>query len=116
MSNSQNLRKRLGDLAYYVTQQKGTEKPYSGEYNNHFPKGGYYSCVVCETPLFTSTHKFESHCGWPAFNASLSDKIKGNIDLQFFLFILAFCYLIFWGLGEEIRNLFFFGTIIKLGC
>ena len=77
MSNKNNLQKRIGDLAFYVTQQKGTEKPNSGQYNLHFKKGGFYSCIVCDTPLFTSTHKFESHCGWPAFNASISDKIKG---------------------------------------
>ena len=75
-----NLRKRIGDLAYYVTQQAGTEKPFTGEYNDHYPGKGYYSCVVCDEPLFTSNQKFNSHCGWPAFNQSLKEKIKGIIN------------------------------------
>ena len=41
-----SLKKRIGDLAYYVTQKQDTERPYTGEYNNHFPKTGFYSCIV----------------------------------------------------------------------
>ena len=72
------LKKRIGDLAFFVTQQQGTEKPYSGQYNDHFPKSGLYSCVVCDEPLFYSKQKFKSHCGWPAFNEAISGKINGK--------------------------------------
>lgn len=56
----------LSPQALYVTQEKGTERPFTGEYNNHF-ESGLYHCVVCDAPLFSSEHKFESGCGWPSF-------------------------------------------------
>lgn len=60
------LRKRLSRDQYYVTQQCGTEPPFSGRYWNH--KGdGVYRCVVCETELFPSDTKFDSGTGWPSF-------------------------------------------------
>ena len=73
-----DLKKRIGDIAFFVTQNKGTEKPFSGEYNLHFPKGGYYSCIVCDEPLFKSEQKFETHCGWPAFNSSIAGGVIGK--------------------------------------
>ncbi|MBE2276659.1 MAG: peptide-methionine (R)-S-oxide reductase MsrB [Rhodobacteraceae bacterium] len=51
---------------FRVTQQNGTERPFSGEYDHHFEPGLYVDIVSGE-PLFTSSQKFNSGCGWPAF-------------------------------------------------
>lgn len=59
---------------YAVLREKGTERPYTGEYDKHFEKG-HYVCAACENPLFTSDTKFNSHCGWPSFDAA----IKGSV-------------------------------------
>ncbi|XP_065212705.1 methionine-R-sulfoxide reductase B1 isoform X5 [Planococcus citri] len=76
----EELKKRLTPLQYEVTQEKGTEKPYSGKYLKTSDKG-VYSCVVCNLPLFSSDTKYDSSCGWPAFNEVLDQgKIKLTKD------------------------------------
>ena len=57
---------------YYVLRQKGTERPFTGQYWNHFESGTYY-CGACDTPLFKSKDKFESGCGWPSFSKELEE-------------------------------------------
>ncbi|MFY8160588.1 MAG: peptide-methionine (R)-S-oxide reductase MsrB [Candidatus Kapaibacteriota bacterium] len=59
---------------YRILRQKGTERPYSGEYNVFYKKG-QYACTACGNVLFTSDTKFDSHCGWPSFYDAL-DKTK----------------------------------------
>jgi peptide-methionine (R)-S-oxide reductase len=67
-------------LQFFVTRQKGTERPFSGEYDLFFEKG-YYVCVCCETKLFDSDHKYNSGCGWPAFSdVAHKDSFKEVID------------------------------------
>ncbi|KAF6206841.1 hypothetical protein GE061_018077 [Apolygus lucorum] len=65
--NKEDLKKKLTPLQYHVTQEKGTERPHTGEYDKFFEEG-MYSCVVCGQNLFSSKTKFDSGCGWPAFN------------------------------------------------
>ena len=60
------LKKRLTPEQFYVTQEKGTERPFSNEYWNHYEEG-IYLCIVCENELFLSNHKFDSSSGWPSF-------------------------------------------------
>lgn len=67
---------RIGPVAYGVTQRAETEAPYSGEYDDFFEKGLYVD-VVSGEPLFLSTAKFDSGCGWPAFCRPVSrDAVK----------------------------------------
>ena len=64
--SNEDLRTRLTPEQYYVTQEKGTERAFTGVYwdtHNH----GMYHCIVCNTPLFASEAKFDSGCGWPSF-------------------------------------------------
>jgi peptide-methionine (R)-S-oxide reductase len=67
MSKSkEELRKKLTPEQYYITQEKGTERPFTGEYY-HFKGEGTYRCVVCGNELFASETKYESGSGWPSF-------------------------------------------------
>lgn len=63
---AQDLRSRIGDLAYEVTQNAATERAFTGEYDEFFERGLYVD-VVSGEPLFTSRDKYDSGCGWPAF-------------------------------------------------
>ncbi|XP_063233954.1 methionine-R-sulfoxide reductase B1 isoform X5 [Bacillus rossius redtenbacheri] len=65
--SKEELKKRLTPLQYHITQEKGTERPFTGQFNK-FSEEGTYLCVVCRAELFSSRTKFESGCGWPAFN------------------------------------------------
>jgi peptide-methionine (R)-S-oxide reductase len=67
---------------YRVLRKKGTEASFSGEYWNHFEKG-YYACVACKSPLFTSDAKFNSECGWPSFDQAIKGSVIYKDDSTF---------------------------------
>ncbi|XP_071279595.1 methionine-R-sulfoxide reductase B3 isoform X2 [Agelaius tricolor] len=81
--SQEELRKRLTPLQYHVTQEKGTESAFEGEYTHHKAQG-IYKCVVCGTPLFKSETKFDSNSGWPSFYDVISpDAIAFNDDFSY---------------------------------
>lgn len=65
---------KLSEEEFRVLRQKGTEAPYTGIYNTHY-ENGMYHCKGCGEALFESTSKFDSGCGWPAFDAPLKKGI-----------------------------------------
>ena len=65
-------RDKLTPEQYYVCREKGTERPFSGEYWNT-TTAGRYLCRCCETELFASETKFDAGCGWPSFYQTLEN-------------------------------------------
>jgi peptide-methionine (R)-S-oxide reductase len=72
---------KLTPEQYRVTQQSGTERPFTGEYDHHFEPGIYVDIVSGE-PLFASSAKFNSGCGWPAFSRPI-DNVTEHSDTTF---------------------------------
>jgi peptide-methionine (R)-S-oxide reductase len=77
-------RSELSPQEYAVLRQADTERPFVGEYtDNH--RVGIYRCRACNTELFRSTEKFDSHCGWPSFFSPLAgDRIIEREDNTMF--------------------------------
>ena len=58
-----------------VIEQKGTEYPFTGEYDDFYEEGGYV-CRRCDAELYRSDDKFDAHCGWPAFDQEVPGAVK----------------------------------------
>ncbi len=72
-------RQQLTREEYNVLRQAGTERPYTGEYVDT-KTNGVYRCRACNSELFRSDTKFESHCGWPSFFAPLAGDTVNYIE------------------------------------
>lgn len=76
----ENLKQKLTDMQYYVTQESGTEPPFQNEYDAHYDEGIYVD-VVSGKPLFSSHDKFDAGCGWPSFSKPIeSAEVTEHFD------------------------------------
>lgn len=62
-----------------IILNKGTEMPFTGEYDRHYANGTYI-CRQCDAPLYYSDSKFDAHCGWPAFDQEIPGAVKREPD------------------------------------
>jgi peptide-methionine (R)-S-oxide reductase len=70
-------KERLTDIQYHVAREQGTERPFANPYHDN-KKIGLYRCVGCDTPLFSSTTKFDSGTGWPSFTTPVDKRTLGE--------------------------------------
>ena len=67
-------KEKLTPEEYYILREKGTERPFSGKYNDFFEEGSYV-CAACGNKLFNSDAKFDSSCGWPSFDQAIEGSV-----------------------------------------
>jgi peptide-methionine (R)-S-oxide reductase len=80
--DDKELRGKLSDEQYQVTQCSATERPFTGKYVDH-KADGTYCCVCCNAPLFSSEHKYDSGSGWPSFWLPLAgEAVKTKRDMS----------------------------------
>ena len=72
--SDEQWRAQLSPMQYQVTRHAATERPFSGEYWDHFADGRY-DCIGCGTPLFESATKFDAGCGWPSYWAPVNAEV-----------------------------------------
>ena len=71
---------KLSQEQFHILRKKGTERPFTGQFNLHKEKGTY-TCAGCGESLFTDEMKFDSGCGWPSFDKEIAgEKIKQVLD------------------------------------
>ena len=69
----EELKNKLTEMQYYVTQENGTEPPFRNEYDSHFEEGIYVD-IVSGKPLFSSKDKYDAGCGWPSFTKPIEEE------------------------------------------
>jgi peptide-methionine (R)-S-oxide reductase len=80
MSKENDLKEKLSDEQFQVTQNAGTERAFTGKYVDH-KSDGMYHCVCCDAPLFSSEHKYDSGSGWPSFWLPMAgEAVRTNVD------------------------------------
>lgn len=80
IKTDEEWRQELTPEQYRVARQKGTERPFTGEYYTS-QETGTYKCAACGNDLFTSDAKFDAGCGWPSFTAPVAeDNVRTEVD------------------------------------
>ncbi len=80
--SKRELKKKLSDIQYHVTQESGTEPPFRNEFWDHKEEGIYVD-IVSGKPLFSSLDKFDSNCGWPSFTKPIDEEeVEENRDIS----------------------------------
>ena len=69
----------LNEMERWVILKKGTERPFSGEFETFWEKGTYI-CRRCNAPLYRSDSKFDAHCGWPSFDDEIDGAVRRRTD------------------------------------
>ena len=78
--SNEEWKKELSSEEYYVLREAGTERPFTGKFNMHF-ENGIYTFNACGEELFSSSSKFDGHCGWPSFDKEIKEgKIVERVD------------------------------------
>ncbi|MBB5393183.1 MULTISPECIES: peptide-methionine (R)-S-oxide reductase MsrB [unclassified Herbaspirillum] len=76
-------REQLEPIEYQVAREAATERAFTGRYWDHH-EAGTYTCVCCDTPLFTSDAKFDSGCGWPSYFEPIdAANVREKIDRSY---------------------------------
>lgn len=78
-TTNEEWKQKLSEKEYHVLREKGTEAPYSGEYDLFFEDGAY-KCAACGAELFDSGTKFDAQCGWPSFYDAKAGSVEFNED------------------------------------
>jgi len=83
--SAEEWRKELSAEEFSVLREKGTEAAGSSEYDKFTPKPGegHFVCRGCKNPLYSAAAKFQSGCGWPAFDMCYEGAVKTNVDNSF---------------------------------
>ena len=77
----EELKKKLTEMQYHVTQENGTEPPFRNEYDSHYEEGIYVD-IVSGKPLFSSKDKYDAGCGWPSFTKPIETvEVVENISM-----------------------------------
>ena len=85
VKTDQEWQEELTPEQYHVTRQKGTERPFTGEYYDS-KEEGVYQCVCCGTPLYSSETKYNSGTGWPSFWEPVDEEnVKTTVDDSLFM-------------------------------
>ena len=86
--NKEERLKELSELEYEVTQNAGTERPFTGQYDDFYEQGIYVD-IVSGKPLFVSTDKFDAGCGWPSFSKPIFFNCSSIFSVPIFNAVFA---------------------------